>query len=82
MAEVLHLVGARHLVVGHNVQRGGRARALCDGRCFIQCCCIVIALKYETPKTWYQAPTCSRVAARVRCATAGAFFGKLLVLRM
>lgn len=33
VGEVLELVGARHLVVGHNVQRGGRARVLCDGRC-------------------------------------------------
>jgi hypothetical protein len=33
VAEVLDLVGARHLVVGHNVQPGKRARALCDGRC-------------------------------------------------
>jgi hypothetical protein len=33
VAEVLDLVGARHMVVGHNVQPGKRARALCDGRC-------------------------------------------------
>ena len=33
VAEVLELVGARHMVVGHNVQPGKRARALCDGWC-------------------------------------------------
>ncbi len=31
VAEVLQLAGARHMVVGHNVQPGGVARSTCGG---------------------------------------------------